>query len=216
MVLGAIWCRKDKTREISEKIRDIKEFHGISRRREIKWTKVSPSKVNFYNDLVNFFFDEKELHFRGLVALEKNKLEHEFFQHDHDTWYYKMYYEMLKEIFRLENSYNVYLDIKDTIGIKKVNKLWEVLSNKLYDFKKEVIKKMQLVRSHESEIMQLTDLLIGTVMYENRRIYGNKYDGSSNAKLNLVKNVKENLMHELTTSTSLLERKFNVFIWSPK
>ena len=42
MVLGAIWCPLEKTREIARSIRHIKDRHGLGRVFEIKWTKVSP------------------------------------------------------------------------------------------------------------------------------------------------------------------------------
>lgn len=68
MVLGAVWCPKDKRWEIAERIREIKQKHGLERDFEIKWTKVSPSKLAFYQDIVDYFFDDDDLHFRGLVV----------------------------------------------------------------------------------------------------------------------------------------------------
>ena len=38
MVLGAVWCPKDKRLEIAKRIREIKEKHGVGRHFEIKWT----------------------------------------------------------------------------------------------------------------------------------------------------------------------------------
>ena len=68
MVLGAVWCPKEKRLEIAERIREIKQKHGLERDFEIKWTKVSPSKLAFYQDIVDYFFDDDDLHFRGLVV----------------------------------------------------------------------------------------------------------------------------------------------------
>ncbi|MDD4873983.1 MAG: hypothetical protein PHE15_03290, partial [Dehalococcoidales bacterium] len=47
MVLGAVWCPADKSREIAVAIRNIKKKHNLSSTFEIKWTKVSPAKVGF-------------------------------------------------------------------------------------------------------------------------------------------------------------------------
>ncbi|NCC62254.1 MAG: DUF3800 domain-containing protein, partial [Verrucomicrobiae bacterium] len=58
MVLGAVWCPVDKTREISVRLREIKQKHGLSPRFEVKWTKVSPAKKGFYLDLIDYFFDD--------------------------------------------------------------------------------------------------------------------------------------------------------------
>ncbi|HDR1592061.1 TPA: DUF3800 domain-containing protein, partial [Pasteurella multocida] len=41
MVLGAIRCPVEKTKEISKRIREIKVKHGFHPNFEIKWNKVS-------------------------------------------------------------------------------------------------------------------------------------------------------------------------------
>lgn len=38
---------------------------------EMKWTKISPAKVDLYKDLVNYFFDDDDLHFRGVIIPDK-------------------------------------------------------------------------------------------------------------------------------------------------
>jgi hypothetical protein len=47
MVLGAIWCAKEKKQEISKRIREIKSDFGLSPEFEIKCNKVSPEKKRF-------------------------------------------------------------------------------------------------------------------------------------------------------------------------
>ncbi|MCB1678520.1 MAG: DUF3800 domain-containing protein [Halioglobus sp.] len=162
MVLGAIWCPLDKSREVAVRLREIKLKHGLAPGFEVKWTKVSPAKTGLYLDLVDYFFDDVDLHFRALIVPDNSKLRHDAIPgQDHDTWYYKMYFDMLKVIFRPDARYRVYLDIKDTRGAEKVAKLHEVLCNNIYDFSRKVIERVQLVHSHEIEQLQLADLLIG-------------------------------------------------------
>ena len=60
MVLGAVWLPLDKAREVAERIREIKEQHGVSRWYEMKWTKVSPSKVDLYRNIIDYFFDDDD------------------------------------------------------------------------------------------------------------------------------------------------------------
>ena len=48
MVLGAVWCPLEKTREIAVRIREMKARHDLPPELEIKWVKVSPAKVQFY------------------------------------------------------------------------------------------------------------------------------------------------------------------------
>ncbi|MDR3149507.1 MAG: DUF3800 domain-containing protein, partial [Oscillospiraceae bacterium] len=84
MVLGAVWCPHENTREINERIREIKARNGVSPTAEMKWTKISPSKVQLFIDLINFFFDEALLHFRAVLIPDKNQLDHTRFNQTHD------------------------------------------------------------------------------------------------------------------------------------
>jgi len=207
MVLGAVWCPLEKSREISVRIREIKTSHGLSPKFESKWTKVSPAKQGFYLDLLDYFFDDDDLHFRALIAPDKTKLQHELYGQDHDTWYYKMYFDMLKVILDPHSRYRIYVDIKDTRSGAKIAKLHDVLCSSIYDFEYQIIERVQTVRSHEVEVLQLADLLIGAVSYANRGLHENA------AKLAVVKRMIERSGYSLTKTTLLKENKVNLFMW---
>ena len=207
MVLGAVWCPLEKTRDMSVHLRDIKERHGLSPKFEVKWTKVSPAKQDFYLDLLDYFFENDDLHFRALVVQDKSKLQHELYEQTHDTWYYKMYFEMLKVILDPQRCYRIYIDIKDTRSAAKINKLHDVLCNNVYDFQRQIIERVQMVLSHEVEILQLTDMLIGAVSYVNRGLHMNA------AKLAVVERMREHSGYSLTKTTLLKENKVNLFMW---
>jgi len=207
MVLGGIWCPLERVHELSEQLRVLKEQHGLSRQMEVKWTKVSPGKVDFYLALVDFFFKQDALRFRALVVPNKAKLDHERFGQDHDTWYYKMYYSMLKVIITPHDRFRVYVDIKDTRSADKMRKLHEVLCNTIYDFDQSIIERVQTVRSHEVEILQLADLLIGAVRHVHRGELG------TSAKDAVVSRIKEHSGYSLVRSTLLREEKLNIFVW---
>ena len=207
MVLGAVWCPLEKTREIAVRLREIKKSHGLSADFEIKWTKVSPGRLSFYLHALDYFFDDDDLHFRALVVPDKGHLRHEAFGQTHDDWYYKMYFDMLKVILSPHARYRIYLDIKDTRSGSKITRLHEVLCNNMYDFSREIIQRVQTVQSHEVELLQLADLLIGTISYANRGLSG------SLAKLALVERMKERSGYSLTRTTLLREDKVNLFSW---
>ena len=208
MVLGAVWCPLDKSREIAVRLREIKQKHGLPPQFEVKWTKVSPAKTALYLDLVDYFFDDDDLHFRALIVPDKSKLKHDAIPgQDHDTWYYKMYFDMLKVIFRPDARYRVYLDIKDTHGAEKTAKLHEVLCNNMYDFSRNVIERLQLVHSHEIEQLQLADLLIGAISYLNRNLHESK------AKEALITRIQERSGYSLLKTTLYQEEKVNLFRW---
>ena len=207
MVLGAVWCPQEKSREISERLRKIKAHHGLPPEFELKWTKVSPAKTRFYQDVMDYFFDDDDLFFRALIVPDKTRLCHQAFGQSHDDWYYKMYFDMLKVIFNPRSHYRIYLDIKDTRSTGKVAKLHDVLCNNLYDFSRTIIERVQNVRSHEVEILQVADLLIGAVSYVNRGLSGNA------GKEVLISRMRERSRYCLTKTTLLREEKVNLFRW---
>lgn len=207
MVLGGVWCPSEKVKEIMKRIREIKIQHNLSEKFEIKWTKISPSKINFYKNIVDYFFDDDDLHFRCLVVPDKSILNHKNYKQTHDQWYYKMYFDMLKIIFVPGDKYKIYIDIKDTRGGDKIKKLHEILCNSLYDFDKKMIEKIQIIRSHEVEIMQIADLLSGAISSVHRD------KKRSEAKNQIINRIKERSGYTLERPTLYRENKFNIFIW---
>lgn len=214
MALGAISCPTDKVHEINQRIKELKKRNGISKSAELKWTKVSPAKVDVYMDLVNYFFDDDDIHFRALVIPDKSKLDHKRFNQTHDDWYYKMYFDMLKVIINPSDTYQIYIDIKDSHSYEKAQTLRTVCSNSIYDFSKSVIKKLQPIRSDEVQIMQLVDIILGAIGYANRQFP----DGfkRSEAKQELVELIRRRSRYSLTKSTLYKEEKMNLFIWDAK
>ncbi len=207
MVLGAVWCPLEKVKEINMQLHEIKAGHKMKPGFEVKWTKVSPGKQIMYHDLIEYFFSNNDLHFRALIIPDKSKLQHDAFDQSHDDWYYKMYFDMLKVIFDPNDHYRIYLDIKDSRSAIKILKLHEVLCNSLYDFSFQIIERVQTVHSHEVEILQLADLLIGAVSYVNRGL------NTSQTKLDLINLIRERSHYSLTKTTLLREEKFNLFRW---
>ena len=207
MVLGAVWCPLEKAHETSIRLREIKMSHGLPSGFEVKWKKVSPGKSRFYMEWMDYFFDDDDLHFRALIVPDKTKLRHGEFAQTHDTWYYKMYFDMLKVILSPRGHYRIYLDVKDTQSSSKVRRLHDVLCNNAYDFAREIIQRVQTVRSHEVELLQMADLLIGTVSYANRGLSDNA------AKVKLVERMKKRSGYSLASTTLLKEEKVNLFCW---
>ena len=118
-----------------------------------------------------------------------------------------MMFQLLGRVIAPDSSYRIYLDKKDTRSASKVAKLHEVLCNNMYDFNREVVKRVQVIQSHDVEQLQLADLLLGAVGYENRGLAGNA------GKMTLISRIKERSGYALTRSTLLREAKFNLFHW---
>ena len=208
MAWGGIYCPADGSRAIAEAVRALKAEHGLARDCEAKWTKVSPAKVAFYLALMDLFLADERLRFRGLVVPDKGLLEHSRFNQSHDDWYYKIYFTMLRPIFCAPHHYRIYLDVKDTRGGPKTRKLHQVLANSLYDFDRECIERVQQVRSHESELLQIADILIGALTYANRGL------ATSPAKAAIVTRLRKRLgLNVLTHTSTFVATKFNVLLW---
>jgi hypothetical protein len=209
MVLGALSCPTHEARDVAVRLREMKTRNGLFPVVESKWTKVSKSKQGFYLGWVDYFFDNDDLQFRALVVPDKSVLRHEDFGQTHDDWYYKMYFTMLKTLLRTGACFRIYLDYKDTWGRVKVREPHEVLANNIYDFSREIVERVQVVRSNEVEQMQLCDLLIGAVAYVNRGLSGNA------GKQAVVRRMQERSQLTLTRTTLLGERKVNLLLWDP-
>lgn len=209
MLFGGLWCPLDERKRLSSELQDIKVRHKATG--ELKWTKVSNARKDFYLELVDWFLAETPLHFRTVIVSDKTKLDHaEYNEGSHDTFYYKMYFSLLSKILSPDNCYNIYLDVKDTRSRLKVRKLKEVLCNNVFDFTSQMIHHIQNIHSHEADLMQLADFLLGAVSYQQRGLQGNK------AKVAVVERLEGKLGHDLLRSTALSETKFNLFVFTPR
>ena len=108
MVLGSVWCKTSKTKEIFKRIREIKVRHKLSPTFEIKWIKVSPAKQDFFKDLIDYFFDDDDIFFRVLIVPDKEKYKNEVKKYDHNDWFYQMYFNMLKVIIDPRSKNKIY------------------------------------------------------------------------------------------------------------
>jgi hypothetical protein len=82
MAIGAVYCPAAKKKEIFERLFEFKQKHDLIPKHkknekdnrayyELKWNKVSKSKLEYYKDVINYFFDDDDLHFRSLIVANK-------------------------------------------------------------------------------------------------------------------------------------------------
>lgn len=176
MFLGKISVAYNQVKLHTESIQELKRKHHFYA--EIKWTSVSKSKLRFYEELIDYFFST-DLQFRA-IGVAKAQINNGAFNQTYDDFYYKMYYYLLNHNLNSLYTYNVYLDIKDTLSAFKVNKLKEVLNAKF-----GVFRNLQNIRSHESLLLQLTDLIMGAISYHH-----NDEKKLNPAKVKLIEKIK--------------------------
>lgn len=206
MGLGAVYCETNLRHSIFKELREIKIRHGFKPYWELKWNAVSETRLSYYEDIIRYYFSNPHLHFRALIVTDKTKLNYD--TDNHDSLYYKMYFDLIKTILYPSDFYDIYLDLKDTQGQEKVDKLKRLLCDiNHYDFDKDIVSKIQLVRSHEVELIQLADFFIGAICYANRGLK------TSRAKLRLIALIRELSGYSLLKSTLYKEDKMNIFLW---
>lgn len=205
MVLGALLCLTEEENHLNNLIKGVKQKHNLNSNVELKWTKVSDSKLQMYKEIIDIVKQNKI--FARILLADKSNLRHEEFHQSHDDWYYKMYYTLLSYFGSLlDTDYKIFFDIKDTHSNLKINRLSEVLENKYFSSRYDV----KAVRSNEKQMIQVIDLLIGAAGYKY-----SKYNKSS-SKLELIDYIEKTLNVDLGCRTPFSTNKVNIFIWSGK
>ena len=206
MLIGAVYCPKNKIKKVNEYIEHLKENYNISNKIELKWNKIDKKTERLYLDIINYFFNNDDLKFR-VIVIDKTKLDHEKYNQTENEFYHKAYYEMLKYIIIPGNSYNIYPDIKDTNSYYYHQVMLDYLRIKMQDTNKRTIKKVQPIRSFEAPILQINDILIGALSYHYRNLSKN------NVKLNIISEIRKLYQNDLNETSYCSNTKFNIFMW---
>ncbi|MCE5336702.1 MAG: DUF3800 domain-containing protein, partial [Desulfobacteraceae bacterium] len=179
----------------------LRKHHKIGG--EFKWTKLSPSKAEFYKALLSWFYEQGEnLRFR-CIAIDHQQVDLiRFHKSDQELGFYKFYYQVLHHWIHSFNRYNIYCDLKSNRLRDRLHTLRSCLSNANLT---AVIETVQSVRSRESTLLQLSDVLTGLA---SARLNSRLTPGS--AKESAVHYLEGLLGHSIAP-TALSEKKFNVF-----
>lgn len=196
MLIGYVSSAINQVKLHSKNINQLKQKHNVFY--ETKWSGLSKSAYPLYNDLIDYFF-ATDLQYRAIV-IDKSQLKHDNFNQSHDDFYYKMYYQLLSKKLVPEHNNNIYLDIKDTRSAKKVAGLKNFLNANYIS-----VRNLQNIRSHESQLMQLTDILTGALSYHLRGL------NTVIAKNRIIEKIQTHCKHPLTQSTGVGNQKFNLF-----
>ena len=200
MFIGGLWLPAEKRKIFKAELHSIREKHKVFS--EIKWNKISASKIGFYTDLINYFFDKNDdLRFR-CVVVEKSKVNLvKYHNSDAELGFYKFYYQLLHHWILDFNAYAIYLDIKTSRVKNRLKVLHQCLHNANLSSE---IKILQALPSHENIFIQMTDLLLGAVNAKfNEQV-------ASNCKKKILECIENRLEHKIT-ATSKGYPKFNIF-----
>ena len=120
-----------------------------------------------------------------------------------------MLFTLLNNILDPAEAYRIFLDYKDTQGVKRIQKLHEVLRNNYYDFSRTIIKDINLVQSKQVGLIQLTDIFTGAICAANKNFNYNF------GKSEVIQRIKTKSRYSLQQSTLLKAKKINLLIWRP-
>ncbi len=202
MAIGGLWVPRQQKADLSKSFARLCRSVGL--RGEVKWKKVSKSRLEDYKRLADFFFDQKNIRFRTIVVEQAKVKLTEFHDSDAELAFYKFYYEMLIKWLETSNQYLILLDLKSNQGADRYTDLRTWLERKLGS--PSSILDLTIIDSKETPLAQLCDLLTGAVA----AAYNGTRRGS--AKEALVQHIASRAgFHSLKTATSSSEDKFNIF-----
>ncbi len=202
MCIGYIKINRTQYNELSQGIKEIKLRHNSPT--ELKWNKLSASRIALYKALVDYFF-ESQMTFRAILIKNKGLVDNQTYnENDHNIFYYKTAFYLLRNSISTNAVYRVYFDIKDSRGQKRLDKLSSVLE-RVYG--KERFVHFQNIRSHENEFIQLCDLFIGAIGYKSR----DDKPKNSVVKNEIIEYIETKLGYHLNEGTPPWENKFNIF-----
>lgn len=205
MLLGYVSIAYPQIRIAKEAIKNIKNKYNY--KDEFKWTSVHQATYKVYAELVDWFF-MSDLEFRAVVV-DKSQIDESRQDYTFNDFYYKMYFQLLHTKVDFQNTYNVYMDIKDTCSSEKLSTLKRIM-----DYNSS-IGNLQFIRSHESVFIQLADVLMGAINYNLRKKKGD-VEGRVDTKLKLIEKIQKHSNISLNCSTPLYRKKFNLFFISLK
>lgn len=202
LMIGSLWLPADLREDAKDKIGRLRKRHGVWG--EAKWTKISPAKANFYNEIIDLFMSYgMDMRFR-CIAVDRTQVNMALHDGDEELGFYKFYYQLLHHWILDFNDYRIYCDLKTNRDRTRLRVLKRCLD---YANKSATIDDLQSLPSTEVALLQLCDVLLGAA---SSRLNDTLKPGS--AKESLVSLLEARLDLRGTLSpTGAAEKKFNIF-----
>lgn len=201
VLIGGLWIRTENRKAYKDHIKQLRHKYKVGG--EFKWKRVSPSRLNFFLELVRFFFDQRdEMRFRVIVLRADEMDAVRFHESGNELMFYKFYYQALHHWILDFNRYRVFVDTKTN----RVHNRIQILEKCLRSANISSLVDVQALPSHEVDLLQLVDVLMGAVSYKFHR------RDTSAAKIGVLAEIERCLGKEIVP-TWRSENKFNVFLF---
>lgn len=206
LVIGSVWAHQEDRTRLKGEIHALRKKHKVGG--EFKWQKVSPSRLEFYKELISLFFSEGDrLRFR-CIAVDHTKVNLvKYHDNDQELGFYKFYYQLLHHWIHDFNDYSIFCDHKVNQDMRRLQVLQRCLVSTNLS---ATIGKVQAVRSDESVMIQLADVFVGAA---SAKLNAALRPDSAKSK---VVEFLESKLGRAIAPTAKGEAKFNVFAIDPK
>lgn len=199
LMIGSLWLPSELRSDAKSRINELRQKHSVHG--EVKWRKISPSRKEFYVDLIDLFFSfGMDMRFR-CIAVDRNQINMAWHGGDAELGFYKFYYQVLHHWILDNNDYTIFCDLKVNRDRTRLNTLKTVLTQANRTSRIEAV---QSLPSEEVSLLQACDVLLGAASSRlNQRTNGS-------AKEDVIQHLESRLDRKLG-GTPRNERKFNVF-----
>ena len=233
-LFGSLWLPREIQQEFIKGFWDLWDKEFLTRKSELKWTKVSNGKLLSYKRFIDYWATKPQIDFR-CVILDTHAIDYQkYHQGSEELGFYKFLYFFLSRNIEKDNRfkdikdvYQIFIDArrqKDEIEVGRLKDLKSCLNSRLSkscSFKdtdhsiikisskwvltNNPIRNVEAVNSKLSPEVQLVDILTGAVGYV--------WEGfqTSPAKLELIDYIENLLDVKLSKPTSFLTSKVNIW-----
>lgn len=189
---------------------------------ELKWTKVSASKLEEYKKFVDFFFSLNNsdfVHFRSII-IDTHQVNHrKYNQGDKELGFYKFLYQLLLHCFGKDYCSKDNIDKIILFPDKRqqskysLDTLKDVLNNgiaKKYNIYNNPFVSIQPKNSKDVNALQINDLILGAISYHKNG--HNLLSSASSAKKELASYIADKAgFRELGENSSYGVKRFSVW-----
>ncbi len=201
LTIGSLWLPAELREDVKQKISQLREQHN--KHGEIKWSKVSPSSLDFHKSLIDLYISYgAEMRFR-CIAVKASDINWNLHNGDKELGFYKFYYQLLQHWILAFNEYRIFCDYKTNKKRDELHVLKQCLNNANLS---SDITQVQALSSKNVVLIQLSDLLLGAA---SARMNNTVQEGG--AKDELIGHLETRLNIECLGATPKGEQKFNIF-----
>lgn len=201
MAIGGLMCPLKKKIGIVRNIDRLRGFYNVQG--EFGWKTICPAKLDFFQAVVDMFFSDPDLKFRAVVV---SRRETNF--DDNEEMFQKVYYQVFNNWLDRREHYRIFIDrrIDDRERVTTLRRC--LIDTRQFGY---AVKFVEEVESNENDLIQLTDLFIGSLTASRNGHL--QVEGASQAKLQISRDICGHLGIGTLASyeTGPSEQKFNVF-----